>query len=115
MGLKEEILALEDRKIVEVEVPEWGRTVRVAAMSAADRDAWEIQIYETRTAGRVPQNIRASLVARCLVDETGARVFGEGDIEPLGRKSAKVMDRLYDIARGLNGLSDADAEQLAKN
>lgn len=116
MGLKEEILGLDDRKVEEVEVKEWGGLkVRVAAMSAADRDAWEIGAYEERkSAGRL-QNVRAKLVARCLVDDKGERVFSDADIEALGRKSAAALDRLYDVAQRLNALSTAAMKEIEGN
>lgn len=116
MGLREEILGLDDRLCVEVEVPEWGgRVLRVAAMAAVDRDAWELAIAESAKAGHKLGNVRAGLVARCVVDERYARVFSEDDVEALGRKNAKALDRLYEAAARLNGLSAADREALEKN
>lgn len=116
MGLKEEILGLVDRPVVEVEVPEWGgRKVRIIAMTAADRDLWELEAYLERKQGPSAKNVRAKLVARCLVDDAGERVFGEGDIEALGRKSAKALDRLYDAARKANGLTSAEVKEIEGN
>lgn len=116
MGLKEEILGLQDLKVEEVEVPEWGgRKVRVSQMSGLDRDAYELEAYHERKAGTTARNVRARLVARCVVDEAGARVFGEGDIEALGAKNAKALDRLYDKARDLNGLSASEAKEIEGN
>lgn len=114
-GLREELLGLDDRKVVEVTVPEWGgRVVRVAAMSAFDRDQWETQNYQAIKAG-ARRNVRAALVARCVVDETMVRVFADDDIEALGQKNAKALDRLFDVASDLNGLNEKSAEAVAKN
>lgn len=116
MGLAEEILGLDDRKVVEVEVPEWGgRQIRVATMTAADRDLYELEIYEDKKAGRGVTNVRARMVARCVVDAQGERVFSEAQVAALGRKNAKALDRLYDAATRVNGLSAADQEALEKN
>lgn len=115
-GLKEELLGLDDRKVAEVVVPEWGgRTVRVAAMSAADRDSWELEAYLERKGGGRAANVRARLVARCLVDEAGERVFADEDIAALGKKSAKALDRLFDVAQRLNGLSASEQEAIEGN
>lgn len=116
MATKEEILALADRKVEEVEVPEWGGGKhRIMEMSAADRDEWELQAYLERKAGPTAKNVRAGLVARCLVNEAGERLFTDAEIPLLGKKSAKALDRLYDVARRLNGLTEAEAEAIAKN
>lgn len=116
MGALEEVLALADRKVEEVVVPEWGgRAVRLMEMSAADRDDWELSRFSDAKAGRTPKNVRAGLVARCWVDERGARVVPDDKIAELGGKSAKALDRLFDVCQRLNALTEAEAEAIAKN
>jgi hypothetical protein len=115
MSLKEEILGLADRKVEEVDVPEWGRKVRIMEMTAADRDDWETRILAARQAGQSRRHVRAELVAMCLVDEVGARVFADDDIPALSQKSAAVLDRLWDVASRLSGLTRKEAENIAKN
>lgn len=122
MGLKEELLALADRPFEEVPVPEWdavlkGAKLRITAMSAADRDAWELEAYLERkgVGAAAAKNVRAKLVARCLVDESGERVFGEADVAALGRKSAKALDRLFDVAQRLNGLTETEMKAIEGN
>lgn len=120
MGLREEILGQDDLPSRAVAVPEWGgREVRVKSMTGAERDAYELDIYAEREAAkkesRKPRNVRARLLVRCLVGEDGKLLFGEADIEALGAKSAAALDRLYDVARTLNGYSEADAKALEKN
>lgn len=116
-NLREQILAAQDREIREVQVPEWGLTVRVSAMSGRDRDLWEAEIIARRAPGGqgVYDNMRASLLARCLVDEAGERIFAEADVEALGRKSARALNRLFDVASELNAISEADQKELVKN
>lgn len=116
MGLAEEILSLDDRKVVEVEVPEWGgRKLRLMEMSAADRDAYEISNLEARQQKQPRRNIRARLVALCLVDDAGKRVFSDEQVEALGAKSAKVLDRLFWKARELNVLDEEQVKDVIKN
>ena len=43
--------------------------------------------------GKIVENLRARLVARCLVDEKGERVFDASDVVKLGKKSAKVINK----------------------
>lgn len=60
-------------------------------------------------------NVRARLVAMCLVGEDGRRLFEDGDIESLGSKGAAALDRVFAVARRLSGLSNRDLEELVKN
>lgn len=116
MSLRDRILAAEDRPHTDVEVPEWGVTVRIRAMSGLDRDLWEAGILARRQSGGGPlANMRASLVAHCALDpETGERLFSEDDVAVLGSKAAKPLDRLFSVASDLSGLSDKDVKDLEK-
>lgn len=109
------ILAAQDRPHEDVSVPEWGGEVRVATMSGKDRDEFEAESYEAGKSGTQLVNIRARLVARCLVDENGSRLFSLKQIEALGAKSAAALDRIYAVATRLNGMTEADIEDLEKN
>lgn len=110
---RDAILTANDLPTEDVPVPEWGGEVRVRTMTGAERDA-----YETRVAGggegkRNLANIRAGLVALTLVDDQGETLFKKDDVERLGMKSAKALDRVADVAMRLAGLSDEDAKKLA--
>jgi len=114
---REEILQADDLPVEDVDVPEWGGTVRVRTLSGAERDRFEGSITEQR--GKKikvkADNIRAKLVALSVVNEKGQPVFDEGDVRQLGKKSAKALDRVFDVAQRLSGISDEDVEELAKN
>lgn len=121
--LRDKILAAEDRPFRDVPTPEWAAAgvpaVRIISMSAADRDLWEGEalIDRMKVEGTARfRNLRAALVGRCAVDPaTGARIFGEADIEALGQKSAKALDRLFGVASDLNAVSETDMKALEKN
>ena len=114
---RDEILKVDDIRYEEVEVPEWGGTVRVRGMSGAERDAFEGSVVEQRgkkTAVNT-RNLRAKLVAKSIVDGAGKRIFDDGDVEALGQKSAAALNRVFEVAQRLSGLSDEDMEELEKN
>jgi hypothetical protein len=114
---RDAILAASDIKTEAVQVPEWGGAVLVGTMSGAARDSWE-QSLLTRKNGKTEanlQNVRARLVAACVVDEKGARIFKDADIEALGNKSSAALERVCKIAQRLNGLGDADLDDLKGN
>jgi hypothetical protein len=114
---KKEILVAPDLQFVEVEVLEWGGTVRMRGLTGAERDRFEESVLRSRSA-RVSlslTNVRARLVAMACVDEDGKRLFEDADVEALGEKSGKTLDRLFDVAARLSGLQPGDVEALAKN
>jgi hypothetical protein len=115
---KEAILAADDLPREVVSVPEWGGVVHVRTMTGTDRDAFEASLI---TKESVPSskdqrmhNVRARLVALTLCDETGERLFLDGEIDALGRKSARALDRVFAVAQRLNGIG-TDEAQAAKN
>ncbi len=101
-----------------VDVPEWKKdgfdVVCVRTMTAGERDRWEAALFDDKGEAR-EENVRATLVALTVVREDGAPMFTEVDIAKLTNKSAAAMDRVFVVARKLNGLSAADVEELAKN
>ncbi|HDS1582189.1 hypothetical protein [uncultured Stenotrophomonas sp.] len=110
---KSQILAASDRKTEDLEVKEWGGTVRISTMSASDRDKWEQDTYggeKTKT-----EDFRARFVALCLVDDKGDRLFTDKDVAQLGAKSAAALDRVFRAAQKLNALGDAAIEAAEKN
>jgi hypothetical protein len=115
---REEILGADDRKTEDVAVPEWGGSVRVRSMSGKERDAYEAGIVQMRGDGSrkvTLENVRARLVSLTVVGEDGERLFSESDIGKLGEKSAAALERVFDSARKLSGLSDEDVEELAED
>lgn len=113
MSLKDNILKASDGKSESVIVPEWGETVTLRNMSGTERDSWELVAFKD---GKVaPEAFRAKMLVRCIVDDTGARVFTDDDAAALSGKSALVLSRLYDVAAKLNGIGPGDTEELVKN
>lgn len=118
MGLlsKESILAIDDLPFRDVEVPEWGGSVRVRTMTGGERDEFEASLYEKQGDELVykREHFRAKLLARCIADEKGDLLFRAGDIEKLSRKSAKALNRLFDAAQELNAISKEEQEAIKK-
>lgn len=114
---KEQIIASEDLKYEDVEVPEWGGSVRVTAMSGTARDAFDDTLVKV-VGEKVEQdlgNYRAKVCAACIVGEDGNRMFSAKEVAVLGRKSSAALGRVFDVADRLNGLSARSVEAEAKN
>lgn len=112
-----DILSIEDRPSERVEVPEWNRVIYLRTLSAAERDVYETEIFEYKKREVIFNrlNIKARLLVRCIANEQGNRIFADNQVDALGNKSAKVLNRLFDIAQKLNGLTVEDVEELEKN
>ncbi len=114
---REDILAVEDIGRELVAIPEWGGEVWVYGMTAAERDHLEKNLVQTK--GKDVQtnleNVRAKIAAISIRNEEGKRIFNESDIHELGRKSALALDRIFNVAQRLSGISQEDVEELSKN
>jgi len=100
-----------------VEVPEWGGSVAVRELTGAERDAWEASVLgdDGKPSDQAMTNARAKLVVRSVVDDDGTRVFGDTDIEAVGALSARGLNRVFEVACRLSGLTAGDVEELAGN
>lgn len=123
---KDAILSADDLESKEVEVPEWGGSVIVKAMSGEERDAFENSLTKRRPVIAGPRkgemetipdtsNVHAKLVARTIVDPDGARLFNDGEIVALGKKSAAALQRVWDVAAELSGIGADAAEDAEGN
>jgi hypothetical protein len=115
---KEQILAADDKKTEAVQVPEWGGEVLVKGLTGKERDLYEDSILAQDTKGNIRTklaNARAKLVVRAAVDSKGHQLFEDDDIERLGNKSAKALNRVYEKAAEMSGLKDEDLEELVGN
>lgn len=114
---REAIFAVDDIQNEDVDVPEWGGTVRVKGLTGSERDAFE----ESCISGKGKQasfkmtNIRAKLVAKTVIDEEGNTIFKEADVEALGKKNGSALDRVFTVAQRLSGITKEDIEELEKN
>lgn len=112
-----QILEAPDLKFEDVPCPEWGGDVRIRNLTGIERDAYEASlIVVSARESRVDRaNVRARLVSLAACDESGKAIFTPADVERLGGKSAAALDRCYDVAARLAGLSAADQKDLEKN
>jgi len=108
------ILNFTDLKTEAVDVPEWGGTVFVRTLTGSERDAYELAVSEAQKTGR-PVNIRAAIAVKACCDESGKRIFVDEDLDLLGGKSAAALDRVFEVAARLSGISSKDVKELEKN
>ena len=109
---REDVLGVNDIKIVKVDMPEWlDGYVYVKGMNGLEREEFE-KFYRDDT--NEPLNIRAKLAAMTICDEDGTLLFSIEDAEELGKKSASSLVRIFDVSRGLNSLGDEESEKASE-
>ena len=116
---REQILSFQDLVTEMVKVPEWGGgEVMVRCLTGFERDELESLVVQEDGDGSKKvdlSNFRAKLVALSVVDEIGNRIFTTDDIIKLSKKSAKALDRVFQVAERLSALRVKDEEQAVKN
>ncbi len=99
------------------EVQAYGGLTLVWGLSGTERDEFEAKTLKGK--GKNIQanleNFRARLVAECVRDEQGNKLFTPADVIALGKTSAAELAKLYDAAAELSGISEADVDELTKN
>lgn len=111
---KAQILSHQDLPTKDVEVPEWGGTVRLQGLTAGQRDELEASLTDAKGNVVNTRAFRARLVAMALVDQDGKHLFSLDEVKALQEKSAKVINDLATHAQALSGLTTS-AEDAAKN
>ena len=115
------VLDAADTPIMPLDVPEWGGRLYLRTMTGTERDAWETELVQaaagTDQAARIPnlRRVALSLLVRTMCDHNGRCLFSEADIPEINKKSASVIDKVFEVAQHLNGLTEDDVEGLAKN
>lgn len=114
---RDQILGADDRKTREVEVIEWGGTVLIRTLSGKERDKFEASLQVTRGTKTKQnfENFRARLIALCIVNDSGERLFADSDVVLLGDKSVAALQRVFNACNEMNGLSDEDVDELTKD
>ena len=114
---RDDIRTANDLKRELVEIPEWGGSVYVRAMTAFERERFEESLIQGKGKKARMRLVyaRARLATIVCEDEDGNPLFGENDIAWLAKKSAKALDRIFDVAGRLSGLNEEDVEDLVKN
>lgn len=114
---RDAILQAPDTVIEMVSVPEWGGSVYVRSLTGTERDAFEgslLVINKGRQSIKY-EDIRAKLVVKTACDMTGVRLFSDADIPEVTKKNAAALQRIFEVAQRLSGLTNADVKELADN
>jgi hypothetical protein len=107
---KTAILAAKDTKLSDpVPVPEWGGDVFVKTLTGTERDAFEDAYAENKM-----KAFRCRFLVLTLCDDKGQRLFEDGDVAELGKKSSVVINRLFESAWKHNAFTNEAVESLGE-
>lgn len=107
---RERILEADDLQTEVVPVPEWDEKIEVRGMDGLSRAKFMRQVAE---AGDVSYErwYPELIIATSFDPETGDKVFGPADRDPLNKKAGAALSRLGDVASRLSGLAVADVDE----
>lgn len=113
------ILDSEDLESDTVPVPQWKGSVRVRALSAAERLAYDKRIDKLREGGKLDTDgnmkVIVLLFIATAVGGDGRPLFTEDDLPALMGKNFDALTAVFKKALVLNGMRDEDIEDLAGN
>ncbi len=122
---KQDIVKSKDLKSEIVRVKEWGIKVgnetidhvKIIELMSNEKSAYESSMmdFQTQKVKNEVGDWRTRLVSLTLVDEENNRLFSDKEIMELGKKSATVMDRVYDVSARLSGMTKTSEDELGKN
>jgi hypothetical protein len=113
---REAILKADDLPSEDIAVPEWGGVVRVRGLTGTGRDEYWASMTVQRGNTQVidSANATAKLVARCVIGEDGEPLFTQNDVHALGERSGAALNKVFEVATRLSGISDTDMDELGK-
>jgi hypothetical protein len=112
----EQILAADDRKVEEVQVPEWGGSVCVRHLSGLE--AVDLYVQLKGIAGTETEKAAARMVASLsafLCDTEGKQLASIEQAKLLIGKSAVAVNRIVAKGHAINATDDAKVADGAKN
>lgn len=102
-----------------VPVPELGpgKIAIVRGLSGTERDKYQAELINQRGKHNkvVLDDVSAKLVCKCLIHESGERIFKDHEVSSVGAIRGDVLRRLYDVSARLSGITDDEIEELGKS
>lgn len=110
--LRERILAATDLPRQNLSIPEWDCQVMVTCLTGAQRDRIEALV---RNNGADTTHLRARVVAMCTRGPDNALLFCEDDLAALESLAASALDRIFEAAQRLSGITPEALDEAKKN
>lgn len=113
---RDDIVKANDRKLIEVDVPEWGGSVFLGKMSLSDLlDFWGSNYDEDGKPKKKDMDVMLDLLLRSLMDKNGGRLFEDTDRHILAAKDSEVLASLFKKCSSAVYLDPSVHKTLKKN
>lgn len=91
-------------------VKEWGGSVHLRQLTAAERDALDRETVRRSRKDKERVRFRERLLIACAVHPDGTPLFTAEDEDRLSGMPVAGLDRLYRVAVRMNGFGDEDED-----
>jgi hypothetical protein len=115
---REALLKLCKRRYATVDIPERDITVRIQSLSENEKSQYETCLIAKNGKGIMRERLQDAtrrLLALCIVDDNGDRIFTDGDLSELANLDAFVSSRIYDACQEHCGFNKGDIDETVKN
>jgi hypothetical protein len=101
-------------------VEEWGGEVRLRGMTGTEKARINGTMVATvgmsvRLRANAIAEVQLRTLCSCIVDEEGNKLYAEDEYEDLGKKSAGVLERLYEISQDISGATAEAVEEAEED
>jgi len=117
MSLREKLLALNQRRYLELTVPDLGPW-RIQNLTETERIRYEDAIWQYDKKGKLIntlyQRAKRVLLVMVSVDAEGKLIFTMDDVDQMADLDSRVVNVIFDAARKHCGFDNAEIESLIK-
>ena len=112
---RDKISKANDLKPIKIDVPAWGGSVYVRALSATERLEFEEIAQKLALDDSKATKTMALYLCHVLSDSKGVRLFSDADVDIINGKNASIVLDLFNRASDHNSLTHEDIKDLEKN
>lgn len=115
---REALLKLCERRYSTVEIPERDISIRIQSLSEAEKSQYETCLIAKNGRGIMRERLQDAtrrLIALCVVDEDGKRIFSDSDLSAIANLDSYISSRIYDACQEHCGFNKGDIDETVKN
>tara|TARA_R100001230_G_C5583107_1_gene101438 strand:- start:131 stop:529 length:399 start_codon:yes stop_codon:yes gene_type:complete len=115
---REALLKLCERRYSTVEIPERDISIRIQSLSEAEKSQYETCLIAKNGRGIMRERLQDAtrrLIALCVVDEDGKRIFSNSDLSAIANLDSYISSRIYDACQEHCGFNKGDIDETVKN
>lgn len=115
----DDILAIEDKRYEWVDVPEWGKRIRLVSLDglARNRIATATRAHAKKLGSDDEADVyfQARIIVESMVNEVGDHIADQSQAPALMHKNGGALTRLYRVCSRLSGLGDEQVEAITED